>query len=538
LSRLSQVENIRQKLLLSETGSIVKEGFFPLEVGLTALSPYELAMDSLGFQTVYRLFNEHPGVRCERIFCLDRENPADEKSWISLESGRKLSQFSVLAVSLSYEKDCLILPELLEAAGLPFYSGKRGDDYPLVFCGGPVITANPEPVAPFVDVCGIGDGEVLVPAFIEACLESLQRRLSRQELLLALAARGGFYVPAFYEPELSGASPLLVPVPKVKGAPERLARAVHSLDGTPAHSVIVSRATHFRSMFLVEIARGCGWGCRFCLVSRINRPYRPVKADRVFEVLEKALPGTRAVGLVGANLCDHPQLETILEWLVGNGFQLGVSSLRLDTVSERLLSLIRECRVKNVTLAPETASVELLAATGKNYEPRQLLDAVKLVAGRRFESLKLYYMIGLPDEYESDRMALAEQVNEISDLIPAGMGLKVSVNPFIPKPQSAWQDEPMLEPLLIRKSLRMIRRKIRSGSGGKVDFQAGTVAEALTQAVISVGDRKVARALELAAGGKRRFLDCLNPAGIEIESLLHQRGGQVRPHPWRILEEG
>ena len=538
MSRVSTARKLRRILLDSETGAIRKQGYFPLEVGLVAVSPYGVAMNNLGFQTVYRLFNEHTEVRCERVFCFSPGEAKEEKSWLSLENSRSLSYFSVLAVSLSYEQDCLMLPALLQAARLPVYSDLRRGNFPLVFCGGSVITANPEPAAPFIDVCGIGDGEKLVPAFVEVCLEGVKKGWSREHLLLEFASRDGLYVPSFYEAQPVNKNSPWVPVRKLKAAPEKVVRAVDRLGDTPAHSVIVSSVTHFKGMFLVEAARGCRWGCRFCLVCRINQPYRPAEAGRVLGVLERAPSGTRAVGLVGANLCDHPQLETILEGVAARGWRLGASSLRIDTVSDRLLGLLRECEVQSLTLAPEAATEKLLAGLGKPCAGERLFKVIEMAALRKFKNLKLYYMIGLPGEEESDREALAGQVIEIGRLLGTGMRLRVSVNPFIPKPQTAWQDEPMLAPSQIKLALRGLRRRILSARLSRVQFQAGAVAESVAQAVISIGDRRVAAAIELAALKGERFLDCLERTGVELEPLLHERKRPDSAHPWRVLESG
>lgn len=175
MPRFAALERLRKKILAGETGTIVKTGYCPLEVGIVALSPYAVMMDSLGFQTVYRLFNQHPEVRCERIFFLNRRVGEENGEWLSLESGRKPRDFGVLASSISYEQELLRLPVILQDARIPLYTAERADNSPIVFCGGPVITANPEPAAAFIDVCGIGDSERLVPEFAELGLQPWNR---------------------------------------------------------------------------------------------------------------------------------------------------------------------------------------------------------------------------------------------------------------------------------------------------------------------------------------------------------------------------
>jgi len=534
LTRFTALKKKRNALLGAETGALFKSGHFPLEVGLVALSPYAVAMDGLGFQEVYRLFNAHPEVRCERIFCMNQAGSGENGEWLSLESGRKPGDFAVLASSISYEQELLGLPAILSHAGIPLYSAERTDSSPIVFCGGPVITANPEPAAAFIDVCGIGDSERLVPEFTGLWLAALEQDWKRERLLAELAGRPGFYVPGLYRIKAAERYPA-VPVPVRKEAPRKVRRLAAPLDRTPVHSVIVSNATHFKGMFLVEIARGCRWNCSFCLVCKVNRPYRHVREERIREALDAAPSQARAIGLVGANLCDHPELELIIEEIARRGFRLGVSSLRVDTVTRPLLELLKACKVKTLTLAPESASEKLLAGIGKRYVRERLFELVELIAKTGFDSLKLYYMAGLPGEQGRDRQELISQVKELAGLAGPRMRLKISLNPFIPKPQTAWQDESMFLPAQIKQALRQIRRGL-AGLGPKVQLQAGPVAESLAQAALSLGDRTTARALLRATTGGERFLDCLALEGIELEPVLFQRKKPALEHPWSALE--
>jgi len=535
LPRFAALERLRKKILAGETGTIIKTGYCPLEVGIVALSPYAVVMDSLGFQTVYRLFNQHPEVRCERIFFLNRRVGEENGEWLSLESGRKPRDFPVLASSISYEQELLRLPTILQDARIPLYTAERADNSPIVFCGGPVITANPEPAAAFIDVCGIGDSERLVPEFAELWLAALEQGWNRERLLGELAERPGFYIPALYKIKTVEGEYPAVPAPERKEAPRKVQRVAASLDCTPVHSGIVSNATHFKGMFLVEVARGCRWRCRFCLVSQVNRPYRYVEAKRVIEVLDEVPPEARAIGLVGANLCDHPELEMIIEEIARRDLRLGVSSLRVDTVSEGLLELFKACKVKSLTLAPETASQKLLARIGKRYIPGRLFEVVELIAKTGFDSLKLYYMAGLPGEQSQHRQELISQIKELAGLVGPRMRLKISLNTFIPKPQTAWQDESMFHAVQIKQAVRQIRRGL-TGLGAKVQLQAGSVAEFLAQAALSLGDRTMAQAVVRTATTGGRFLDCLALEGIELEPVLFKRKKPTIEHPWSVLE--
>ncbi|RPJ37678.1 MAG: radical SAM protein, partial [Chloroflexi bacterium] len=492
---------------------------------------------SLGFQTIYRLFNSHPEVRCERIFCLDTGQPGNERSWVALESGDSPSSFDVIALSLSYEQDCLMLPRLISAMGIPLRAQERWGNLPVLLCGGPVASSNPEPVAPFVEAVGVGDGEALAPEFVSAWLEELENGWERGSFLRRLALRRGFYVPQLYQAELSaGEGSSLIPIPAVAEAPAHIERQVDPLAGEPAHSAVVTLEAHFAGMFMIEIARGCCYACRFCLVSRINRPYRAANPGKIFELLERMPSGSHVVGLVGANLCDHPELEAILLRIHDRGLRLGAGSLILDTLSPVLLGLLRDCGVRTITLAPETASPRLLGLLGKPASAALLPEAVGEVCRLGFEQIKLYYMIGLPGEVEADREALVEQVRNLAGLLPgSGTRLRLSLNPFIPKPQTLWQDEPMMRPETLKAAMTQVRRGLAT-LGHKVELQTGPAAESLTQALISRGDRRMAEVLELAALGNKRFLDAAVEAGLDIDALLHKRVEPSDSRPWKLLE--
>ncbi|MBW7996764.1 MAG: radical SAM protein [Candidatus Glassbacteria bacterium] len=518
-----QTEKLRDKLLASEQGTLVKTGHCALEVGLLGLSPYEIITGSLGFQNAYRKFNLAEGARCERLFEL-------AGNWISLEGGRPLSAFHVLASSISYEQEMIWLVSALNAAGVPLRTVERSDGDPVVFCGGPVITANPEPVAPFVDVCGIGDAESLIPRFTELWHGTLGSGGSRDEFLDELARLPGFYVPSRYD-----CRPGDPPSPSADDVPAQVPRVISPLNGEPVHSTVVSGLAHFRSMFMVEIARGCRWRCRFCMVCRINDPYRCADVDSVVSLLEDIPSSARSVGLVGANLCDHPGLGELLEIIARRGLRASVSSLRIGSLDREMLELLVRCGVSSITLAPETASPGLLKAIGKAYDPGRLVELVRWSAEAGFSGMKLYYMIGLPDETANDRELLASQLGELAAPAGSGLKLKASVNPFVPKPQTAWQDRSMVRQAEVKKIFRELKRRVGELAPG-VELSWQSPAETAAQAVLSLGGRELAPALERSALDNVRLLDCLAGEGLARENYLHHREKPVSAHPWKVLE--
>jgi len=516
-------EKIREKLLASETGALEKTGHCPLEVGMLGLSPYELVIGSLGYQNSYRLFNHQEGTRCERLFELG-------DNWISLESGRAAGTFGVLAASVSYEQELIWLVRALSRIGVPVRSADRGPRDPIVLCGGPVITSNPETAAPFIDVCATGDGEQLIPVFTGSWLDTVGSGGTREDLLERLAGQPGFYVPSLYKCDTGEP-----PVPISGAAPERVPRAVVPLKGVPVHSTVISSMAHFRSMFMVEITRGCRGRCKFCMVCKVNDPFRAVEPANLIDLIREAPSSARSVGLVGANLCDHPRLGDILETIVAGGRRAGVSSLRIGTVDKNLLGQLRACRANSITLAPESASPRLLKAIGKSYDPARLMELVRLAAEQGFAGIKLYYMIGLPDETDQDRAMLTGQLRELAEAASGRIKLSLSVNPFVPKPQTLWQDCSMMKTAAIKKVLRQLKKTV-FGISREIELSWQSPVEATAQAVLSLGGRELSGSVEKAALERVRLLDCLAGQGVELENLLYQREKLTSAHPWRVLE--
>lgn len=537
----ARFERIREGILCLEENSVIVDPAPELRVAAVSLLGYEVALSGLGFQNVYRLFNGCQSVGCERIVCLDETDADNVDCWRSLESFSAPDSFAVLALSIPYEQNLFMLPRFLKAAGIPVRASDRWGNMPLVMIGGPVVGVNPEPVAPFADICALGDAETLIGSFV-AMIRGKDgiNAAGRERFLESLACnQAGFYVPALYS-TAENESGEVVPVGPEKGAPSRVVRQVCPPAEIESRSVVVSRGTHFRSMYLVELARGCRCACRFCLVSTVNRPFRTAEPDKVIAALDTVPQSTKSVGLVGANICDYPALIQVLEYLSGRGMRLGVASLRVDAVSERLLALLRRCSVRTVTIAPESASQRLLEKIGKGYEADELLDAVRLIAQAGFEELKLYYMIGLPGETEADRLAIEDQVKRIAAALDGNCTLTVSINPFIPKAQTPFQDEPMLAVKQVRQALKKMKKeieKIRVG-GRSVKVRSNPVGEYLCQAIISIGDRKVGEAIEKSALENINFPDALQQCGVDIESRLNEQRNPGRKRPWALIERG
>src|SRR5437660_4657418 len=307
----------RARLILSkEIGYTRKPHGDRLRVALAFPNTYWVGMSNLGFQTVYRLFNAHDDIVCERVFLPPKQELAElaasRTPLVSLESQTPVSDFDVVAFSVSFEWDYVNVLTLLRLAGIPRYAAERTDAHPLVVIGGAVTFVNPEPLAPFADVVAAGEGEMLVPALNRA----FGAASDRAELLRLLSRERGMYVPSFYEPQygpdgrLAGfrttAAAPDAPLPVKKAA----VRTTDALD--PPATSIFTPDTEFGSRVLIEVVRGCANLCRFCWAGYNYLPVRAFPADRILQLAGEARRYASRVGLVSIALCDHPEIERIL----------------------------------------------------------------------------------------------------------------------------------------------------------------------------------------------------------------------------------
>ena len=444
---------LAQSTLAREVGYVVKPGGARLRVALAFPNTYYVGMSNLGFQTVYRLFNDLDEVMCERVFLPPKPQTQDMLArgtrLVTIESQTPLHEFDVLAFSVSFEWDYPNVVSMLRLAGLPHDAGQRTARHPLVVIGGAVTFVNPEPLAPFADVIAAGEGESLVPDLVRA-LETAGTRL---DVLTALATRPGFYIPSFYDVQYAEDGRLASVEPKAgTGAPRTVRKAaVKSTDHLdPPHTSIFTPDTEFGSRFLIEVVRGCANLCRFCWAGYNYLPVRPFPADRILELAAAARAHASRAGLVSIALCDHPEIERILTGLAGMGYSISPASLRMDDLTEPIVRLLRESGERTLTIAPETGSDRLRRVVNKTVTNDEILDRADLIFASGIENLKLYYMIGLPTETDEDlesiqTLTLAMRDRMLTHARPRGrLGRIVgSVNPLIPKPGTAYQWLPM-----------------------------------------------------------------------------------------------
>jgi radical SAM superfamily enzyme YgiQ (UPF0313 family) len=542
--KIWQYRDRARETLARETGYVQKPHGGRLRVALAFPNTYYVGMSSLGYQTVYRLFNQIDEVVCERVFLPPKQELAamveSGTGLLTLESQTPVGDFDVIAFSVSFEWDYVNVLTLLRLAGVPRYAAERTERHPLIVIGGAVTFVNPEPLAPFADVIAAGEGEVLVPALASAFRETGSRR----DLLRGLATRTGFYVPALYEPEYGPDGRLAgfartgeVPMPVRKAA----VKATEAMD--PPATSIFTPETEFGSRFLVEVVRGCANLCRFCWAGYNYLPVRPFPADRILELARSAREHAGRVGLVSIALCDHPEIERILTRLREMDYAISPASLRLDDLTEPLVRLLRESGEKSLTIAPETGSDRLRRVVNKTVTNEEILDRADLIFAAGIENLKLYYMIGLPTETDEDLVAIRDLTLQMRTLMlkhartRGQVGRIVgSVNPLVPKPGTAYQWMPMEDPGVTEKKIARLRG-LMAGIDN-VYFNIKSERHSYYQALLSLGDRRVAPAIEVAERNGQNWRRAVEDAGIDEAFYVFRDRSRDAVLPWDIIDGG
>ncbi len=533
-------------ILEKETGYVIKPHGHRLRVAFAFPNTYWVAMSNLGFQTIYRLLNQEDDIVCERFFLPPKQELAEmmasKTSPVTLESQTPVGDFDVIALSVSFEWDYTNVLTLLRLAGVPPWSAERTDRHPLVVIGGAVTFVNPEPLAPFADVIAAGEGEQLVPSLARA----VRAASSRTELLDLLAVERGFYVPSRYEPQY-GTDGTLTGYSVRAGTratlPVRKA-AVPTTDALdPPATSIFTPDTEFGSRLLVEVVRGCANLCRFCWAGYNYLPVRAFPTERILSLAERARAVAHRVGLVSIALCDHPDIERILVRLQELGYGISPASLRLDDLTEPIVRVLRESGERSITIAPETGSDRLRRVINKTVTNDEILDRAELIFAAGIENLKLYYMIGLPTETDDDLVAIRDLTAALRERMVkyarsrGQIGRIVgSVNPLVPKPGTAYQWLPMEDPAVTERKIKRLRGLMANLDN--VYFNIKSERHSYYQALLSLGDRRVAPVVAAAERNGQNWRAAVAEAGVDAEFYLFRDRGRDAFLPWDIIDGG
>ncbi|MBI2852203.1 MAG: radical SAM protein [Chloroflexi bacterium] len=506
------VAEARRKLS-RETGVIVKDWGGRLPFALVYPNSYYLGMSNLGIHALYSLLNSRSQVICERVFW-EHDGAA-----ISLESQRPLPDFAVIAFSISYELDYFNIASVLRASGIPVYAADRDESHPMVIAGGPCISANPMPVAPFFDCLCIGEGEALLPGMLPVLTDGLGG--SRDELLKALAALPGVYVPK-YPP---------------KGQVAR--QWTKNLDEFPVHSVVLTPDTELGNLYLIEIERGCPWRCRFCLVSSAFRPIRFRSPDSIIEQARAGMQYRKRLGLVGPTVSDYPRFEELLDRLKQMGADVSVSSLRIKPLPDVLLGELARGQARTVVLAPEAGSERLRQVIRKGITEDDIMAAVEKVAAQGIRQLKFYFMIGLPTETNEDIEAITTLTLKCKDIMEkrlANSRIILSVSPFVPKAGTPFQWMPMEQLTVINHRLSLLKAAL-SRRGVQVKGESPTWSE--VQATLARGDSRLAEVLaQMDGAALSDWRRALKTSRLDADYYAHQKWDTLKDLPWAVVDPG
>jgi radical SAM superfamily enzyme YgiQ (UPF0313 family) len=544
--KLQSQRDAARDTLSREVGYVRKPHTGRLRVALAFPNTYYVGMSNLGFQTIYRLFNEQPDIVCERVFLPPKQQlqalVESGARIVTIESQTPVSEFDVFAFSVSFEWDYTNVLTLLRLAGLPLRAAERTERHPLIVIGGAVTFVNPEPLALFADVIAAGEGEVLVPALIDG----VNRSDSRAELLQFLATQRGYYIPSFYEVEYAANGTIERYVPKAgTGAPPTVRKAaLKSTDAVdPPSTTIFTPDTEFGSRFLIEVVRGCANLCRFCWAGYNYLPVRAFPTDRILELARQAKTHSSRAGLVSIALCDHPDIEHILRSLKEMGYSISPASLRLDDLTPTIVELLKESGERTLTIAPETGSDRLRRVINKTVTNEEILDRADLIFRTGIENLKLYFMIGLPSETDEDLVAIRDLTLQLRDIMMrygrarGRVGRIIgSVNPLVPKPGTTYQWMPMEQSDSIERKMKRLRSLVSDIDN--VYFNIKSERHSYYQALLSLGDRRVAPAIEAAERNGGQWRRAVQDSGVDGDFYIFRDRSNDPVLPWDIIDGG
>jgi len=517
-----------------------------LRVALAFPNTYFVGMSNLGFQTVYTLFNAEEDIVCERFFLPPKTELAAQRASgapvVTLESQTPVRDFDIVAFSVSFEWDYTNVVTLLRLAGIPVRAEDRTHRDPMVMIGGAVTFVNPEPLAPFADVIAAGEGEALIPPLVRAFHEAQDR----EDLLRRLVAERGFYVPSFYDVEYAAGGGVARFVPREgTGAPAVVRKAAlkttEAVD--PPATKIFTPETEFGSRLLIEVVRGCANLCRFCWAGYNYLPVRAFPKDRILEIARQAKPYSDRAGLVSIALCDHPEIEEILTGLVEMGYAISPASLRLDDLTPTILDLLRRSGERTITIAPETGSDRLRRVINKTVTNDEILRAAEMIFAAGMQNLKLYFMIGLPTETDEDLVAIRDLTLQLREVMLAHartrgqIGRIVgSVNPLVPKPGTAYQWLAMEDDGSIERKISRMRSLVAGIDN--VYFNIKSERHSFYQALLSLGDRRVAPAIEAAERNGGNWRAAVAEAGVDADFFVFRDRSADATLPWDIIDGG
>lgn len=516
----------------------------PNKFALVYPSTYELGMSSLGIQVIHATLNGRKDTTCERCFIPENKYIAELRRrnipLFSLETQTPLNAFDIVGFSISFESDYINVPRTLEYGNISPLAKERSEWDPIVIAGGINISYNPEPISDFIDIFVVGEAEETIHLFMDEFHEWKLSKSPREDLLREIGSKPGFYVPSFYDVTYHDDGKTKQVLPR-QGFPEKItSAAVASLDSVETCTHIHTPNTEFSNAHLIEIVRGCGRQCRFCVADYARRWPRHRSVENTLHLAEKARGITDRIGLVGASISDHPQINQIASGLVDKGFRISCASLRAETVEEPLLDALADSDQGTITIAPEVATEELQKVVNKAIPRERLYHVFEEALKRDILNLRLYFLIGVPYETPADVTAIAEMAKEMRTILlpyakrTGRIGrISFTISPMVPKPHTPFQWVAMEPPKTISKKLDYLKREINKLGSIKVSSASARMAH--QEAVLARGDRRLgAVILEMSRGTSWNNAFRMHGLSPDFYALRQRDFNEV--NPWDHLD--
>ena len=536
-----KIKNYLQELRAQEEGALVFPPGLRHPVAFIYPNVYHLGMSNLGMHILYQMINARPDSACERFFLPERrlveEHVKSKTPLLSVETGKPLADFAVIFVMLSFEMDYDNLLTVLDLGNIKLRAAERNEREPLVIIGGPCATFNPEPLAAVADAFVIGEGENTV----QRILDVIYSASSKAERLELLAQVPGVYVPSFYEAQydedgsFAGLQPL-----EGSSAPATIKRQwVRNLDDYPHTTAVMSSGTEFEDMYIVEVARGCGRHCRFCMAGYCFRKPRPRKLEHIIADIQRRPARTKKVGLMGAAVSDHPKMAELTAYLAEHGIQFSVASMRADMLTPQIAQALYASGQRTMTVAPEAGSEGMRAAINKGITEGHVERAISIAAEAGMRHIKLYYMIGLPGETDEDITETVDMILRMRakmDAVGSKGELIISVNGFVPKPFTPYQWAPLCNVRTLKKRFKMLSDGLKKEK--RIKLITESLKETVIQSVLARGDRRLGELLLEAHASGQNLKSVLKQHSLDAEEMAEREIALDAPLPWQHLDMG
>ena len=532
-----------QELYKEEDSRVTINPHAGQKVAIVYPNTYFVGMSNLGLHIIYEEINLRNDSVCERIFLPEKkELEAYDKTktpLMSVETQRPMHQFDVVAFDVTFEMDYFNIPLMLRHGRVPIMGKDRTEFDPIVIAGGPCATFNPEPFADFIDAFIIGEGEGIVSRVLDIIRDGKMEGLDRHAILRQLANISGVYVPSLYVPIYSDDGEFKG-YHIAEGAPKTIKRHFEMLT-SGGETVVATNYTEFGAMYIIEVARGCGRHCRFCMAGYCFRVPRVRPLEILKEGVDRAEKLGKKVGLMGAAISDYPEVDELVTYIRSKDMRYSCASLRADSLTQAVVDGLADSGQKTITIAPETGSERLRRVINKGISEEHLQNAATLSAKSGIQHMRLYIMIGLPTETDEDIEAivgLAERTQAHMAEVGCKGRLTLSINPFIPKPFTPFQWMAMDNQKTVEKKLQYIKKALQKNR--RIEVLVESPKEAYIQGVLARGDRRLGAVLAACAAdrGSKSFKAEMKAAGLDMDAMNYRERSFDEFLPWSHLDMG